>query len=198
MVLTSNHPFFFPLSGVFFQVGDFGGAIADEAVDQGDVSAVVVALDAVRHGNIFGHEDVGFEAGGGGVGGEGSGGVSGGGDGEFFQAEVARHGNAGGQAAGFERAGGVEAFVLDEDAGKLAAGEHGSETFAERDGIGFGKDGVVAPHGGGASGEVRGGKISLDRGEIVAGIENASVFGTDGLGTSGGDNVGRSGCTPGG
>ena len=87
-------------------------------------------------------------AGGGGVGGEGSGGVSGGGDGEFFQSEMARHGDGGGESASFEGAGGIEAFVFDEDVGIFAAGQHGSEAFAERDRRGFGKDGIVAPHGG--------------------------------------------------
>ncbi len=95
--------------------------------------AVVIALDAVGHGNVFGHEDVGLHsiAGGGGVGGEGSGGVSSGGNGELLQAEMAGHGDGGGQAAGFERAGGIEAFVFDEDVGIFAAAQHGSKTFAE-------------------------------------------------------------------
>ena len=85
--------------------------------------AVIVALDTVGHGNIFGHEDVGFDLGGGGVGGEGSGGVSGGGDGELFQAEMASHGDGGGESSGFEGAGGVEAFVLDKDVGDIRGWE---------------------------------------------------------------------------
>ena len=113
MVLTSNHPSFFQDVG-FFQFGDFAGAVADEAVDQRDVRAVVVALDAVGHRDIFRHEDVGFESGGGGVGGERSGGVSGRRDREFLQTEVTRHGDRGGESSGFERSGGIEAFVLDD------------------------------------------------------------------------------------
>src|SRR5271154_1636524 len=100
---------------------------------------------------------------------------------------MASQGYGGAEAAGFEGAGGVEAFIFDEDVGILAAGEHGSKTFAERDGIGFGEDGVVAPHGGSASGEVGGGKISLDGREIVAGVENALVVGADGLRARGGE-----------
>ena len=137
---------FFPRIG-FFQLGDFFRAVADQAVDQCDVRAVVIALDAVGHGDVFGHEDVGFESGGGGVGGEGSGGVSGGWNRQLLQAEVAGHGYAGGQAAGFERSGGIQAFVLDVDVGIFAAGEHGREAFAESHGVSFGQDGIVAPHG---------------------------------------------------
>ena len=55
------------------------------------------------------------------VGGEGSGGVSGGRDGKFFQTEVASHGDGGGKSASFEGAGGIEAFVFDEDVGIFAA-----------------------------------------------------------------------------
>src|SRR5271166_6964967 len=65
----------FPGIGIL-QLGDFAGTVGDEAIDQGDVRAIVIALDAVGHGNVFGHEDVGFEVGGGGVGGESSGGIS--------------------------------------------------------------------------------------------------------------------------
>ena len=104
----------------------------------------------------------------------------------FFRSEVTRHGHGGGEAAGFEGAGGVEAFVLDVDVGIFAAGQHGGEAFAERDGIGVGKDGVVAPHGGRASGEMRGREGALDVGEIVAGVEDSGVFGADGLRAVGG------------
>ena len=99
---------------------------------------------------------------------------------------MASHGDAGGEAACFERSGGIEAFVLDVDVGIFAAEQHGSEAFAERDGIGVGKDGVIAPHGGRASGEARGREGALDRGEIVARVEDAGIFGTDRLRTVGG------------
>src|SRR6202034_4862586 len=69
------------------------------------------------------------------------------------------------------------------DVGILAAGEHGSKAFAEGDGVRIGKNGVVAPHGGGASGEAGGGESPLDVGEIVTGVEDTGVFGTNGLGT---------------
>ena len=48
------------------------------------------------------------------------------------KAEVARHGDAGGKAASFERTGGIEALVLDEDVRIFAAGEHRGEAFAKR------------------------------------------------------------------
>jgi hypothetical protein len=96
------------------------------------------------------------------------------------------HGDAGGESAGFERTGGIEAFVFDVDVGKLATREHGREAFPERYGIGFGKDRVIAPHRRSASGESRGREAALDVGKIVASIENAGVFGTNGLRTVGG------------
>ena len=68
MVLTSNQPSFSQESESL-QLGDFFRAVADQAVDQRYVRAVVVALNAVGQRDIFGHEDVGFEAGGGAVGG---------------------------------------------------------------------------------------------------------------------------------
>ena len=130
MVLTSNHPSLFQSLGIF-EFGDFAGAVADEAVDQRDVRAVVVAFDAIGHGDIFRHEDVRFDSGGGGVSGERSRGVARRGDREFLRAEVTRHGHAGGEAARLERSGGVEAFVLDIDVGIFAAEQHGREAFAE-------------------------------------------------------------------
>ena len=127
------------------------------------------------------HEDMGFHAGGGGVGGKGSCSIAGGRDGQLLETKVARHGDSGRQAARFERTGGIEAFVLDVDVGILAAGKHRSETFAERDGIGFGEDGVVTPHGRGPQGEAGRRERALDGGEIVTSVEDAGVLGTDGL-----------------
>ena len=95
---------------------------------------------------------------------------------------MAGHGDAGAEAARFERAGGVESFVFDIDVGEFAAGEHGREAFAERDGIGVGENGIIAPHGGSASGEARRREASLDGGEIVARVEDAGIFRADGLG----------------
>ena len=75
----------------------------------------------------------------------------------------------------------------------FAAGQHGREAFAERDGIGVGKDGVVAPHGGRASGEARRGERALDRGQIVAGVEDAAIFRADGLRDGRRDSARRNG-----
>src|SRR5579863_3180446 len=96
---------------------------------------------------------------------------------------MARHGDGGGESSSFERSGRIEAFVLDVDVGILPAGEHGSEALAEGDGVCIGKNGVVAPHGRGASGETGGGKSTLDRGQIVPCVEDAGVFGTNRLRT---------------
>jgi len=104
----------------------------------------------------------------------------------FFQAEVAGHGDGGGESASFEGAGGVEAFVLDEDVRIFAAPQHGSETFTESDGRGVGEDGVVAPHGWCEWQQRCGRESFLDLGEIVAGVEDARVSGANGLGTVGG------------
>ena len=114
--------------------GDHAGAVGDEAVDQGDVGAVDDAFEIVGEGTSLRHEDVGFDAGGGGVGGEGSGGVAGGGNGEVLEAVMLGHGDGEAEAAGFEGAGGVGALFLDEEAGVALAVEHGSPAFAEGDG----------------------------------------------------------------
>ena len=78
--------------------------------------------------------------------------------------------------------------------GIFAAGKHGSEAFAESDGRGFGKDGVVTPHGGSERQQRRGGEAFLDAGEIVTGVEDASVFGANGLGTVGGEMFAAAGA----
>ncbi len=109
------------------------------------------------------------------------GGVSGGRNGQLLQTEMVRHGYSGGESARLERAGRVQAFIFYEDVGILTAGEHRSESFAERNRIGLGKNGVVAPHGGRAPSEAGGRKAALDRGEIVARVENASIFGANRL-----------------
>ena len=99
---------------------------------------------------------------------------------------MAGHGDGGGESASFEGAGGIQAFIFDEDVGIFAAGQHGSKTFAERDGRGFGKDGVVTPHGGSERQQRCGRETLLDVGEIVAGVEDAAIFGANSLRTVGG------------
>ena len=130
---------------------DEAGAVGDEAVDHVDVGAVEDAFEVVGEGDVLGHEEVGVDAGGGGVGGEGTGGVAGGGDGEVFEAVVGGHGDGHAEAAGLEGAGGVVAFFLDEEAGVAAGADHGGPAFAEGDGGdgtdgGGGEDVAVAPH----------------------------------------------------
>src|SRR5207253_932263 len=89
--------------------------VADQAVDESDAGAVdcCLALHDVRR--IGGHEDPGFDAGAGGIGGEGGGGVAGGGDGDLRDAELFRLRNRGGNAASLEAAGRVETFFFDVD-----------------------------------------------------------------------------------
>ena len=65
-----------PAFGVF-ALGDDAGAVGDEAVDEGHVGAVGDALDLIGEGDVLGHEDVGFDPGGCGVGGNGSSSVAG-------------------------------------------------------------------------------------------------------------------------
>ena len=59
-----------------FALGDDATAIGDEAIDQSDVSTVENGFDIIGEGDVFGHEDVGFDLCGGGVGSQGTGGVS--------------------------------------------------------------------------------------------------------------------------
>src|SRR5207302_5149658 len=89
-------------------------------------------------------------------------------------------------SSGLEGSGGVEAFVFDEHIGILAAGEHRREAFPKRDWIGFGQNRVITPHGGRASGQARGRESALDGSQIVARVENSTVFGTDCLRAVGG------------
>ena len=119
---------------------DHAGAVGDEAVDHGDVGSVDDAFEVVGEGDVLRHEDVGGDAGGGGVGGEGSGGVACAGDGEVLEAVVFGHGDGEAEAAGFEGAGGVGAFFLDVKAGVALAVEHGRPAFAEGDGGHVGED----------------------------------------------------------
>jgi hypothetical protein len=156
------------------------------------VGAVGDALHLICERDIFGHEDVGFNAGGCGVGGDGSTGVACGGDGDFLDAVVAGHGDGEGQAAGLEGAGGVGAFLLEEDVRVAAAGEHGGPALAEGYGVDRRKNGLVAPHAGpgfigarGADGVASG--EALGGGEVVADVECAGAGGADGLGGGGVD-----------
>ena len=106
---TSNQPSFFQ-AGFSFSSATLRAQSLNQSIDQSDVGPVVIALDAIGHGNIFGHEDVGFDSGGGGVGSEGASGVSGGGDSELLQSEVPCHGDGGGETSRFERASGIQAL----------------------------------------------------------------------------------------
>ena len=71
--------------------GDDLSAIADQSIHQGDMGAVGFALKVVCLRDVARHEDMGFEAGRGCVGGERAGGVSGGRDCDFFYAEFEAH-----------------------------------------------------------------------------------------------------------
>ena len=102
-----------------------------EAVDHGDVGSVEDAFEIVGEGNVLRHEDVGRDAGGGGVGCEGSGGVACAGDGKVLEAIVFGHGDGEAEAAGFECAGGVGSLLFDIEAGVALAVNEGSPTFAE-------------------------------------------------------------------
>ena len=68
----------------------------------------------------------------------------------------------------------------------FAASQHGSKTFAQRDGISLGKDGMVAPHGGSERQRRGRRKRFPDGDEIVASVEDAAVVGANGLRTVGG------------
>src|SRR5579872_5246742 len=145
-----------------------------------------VTLDTICGGNIFRHKDVGFEFRCGSISCESPSGITGGRNGELFQGKVASHGDSGGESAGFEGSGWIESFVFYVDVGVLAAGKHGSESLAERNGISRGEYSIVAPHGGRATGETSGREGSLDRSKIVAGVEDAGIFRTDSLQAVGG------------
>ena len=125
-----------PALGIFAAGDDFG-AIADEAIDQGDVRAVGFALDEVSLRDIARHEDVRFHSGGCGIGSEGAGGISSGGDGDFAYSEFGAHGYGTGESASLEAGGRVETFVLEPEilgADALAGaggGEQGRHALAK-------------------------------------------------------------------
>ena len=114
--------------------GDHASTVGDEAVDHGDVGTVDDALEVVGEGYVLRHEDVGGDAGGGGVGSERAGGVACTGDGEVLEAVVFGHGDGEAEAAGLEGAGGVGSLLLDVEAGVPLAVEHRGPAFAEGDG----------------------------------------------------------------
>ena len=173
---------------------DHAGAVGDEAVDHGDVGSVDDAFEVVGEGDVLRHEDVRVDAGGGGVGGEGSGGVAGGGDGEVLEAVVFRHGDGEAEAAGFEGAGGVGAFFLDEEAGVALAVEHGRPAFAEGDGSrrqeGRRRSATCRGwqgDGGGVGGDVSRLRGLLERVHVVADVEGPGAEGAEGLRGVGGE-----------
>ena len=104
------------------------------------------------------------------------------------------------QAARFEGAGGVGAFLLDVEAGVAAAGEHGVQPSPRVTGVDVGQDIGVAPHAEGAgAGSGAGGLLSCFQGvEVVADVEGAGAGGADGLGGVGGDVVVAAGAFEGG
>ena len=175
--------------------GDHAGAIGDEAVDHGDVGTVEDALKVVGEGDVLRHEDVGGDAGGGGVGCEGSGGVACAGDGKVLEAIVFGHGDGEAEAAGFEGAGGIGSLLLDIEAGVALALEEGGPAFAEGDGGYVGKNACVAPHAeaGGGGGSAGGDFIAycslFELVHVVADIEGAAAEGAEGLGGVGGKVV---------
>ena len=93
--------------------GHHPAAVGDEAVNQGHPGAVVLTLQTVGQRHVARHEDMGFQPGPGGVGGQRAGRVAGRGNGQFFHPEFFGHGHGHGHAAGLERGGRVERFVFD-------------------------------------------------------------------------------------
>ena len=161
-------------------LADEARAVADEAVDQRDVRTVELALDTVRDGHIFRHEDMGFDSGGGGICGEGSGGIAGRRDGEILQAVMARHRDGGRETASLEGAGGIQALVLSDDVGILAAGQHGGEAFTQRDRFDVGENLLIAPHVGGAFTQLGRTHRCLGGSHVVAHVQHAAIFRANG------------------
>src|ERR1700733_6979760 len=137
---------------------------------------VIMALDAVRDGNIFGHEDMRLDSGSGGIGSESAGGISGGWNSKLLQSEMASHGDCRRESASFEGASRIKSLIFDENVWIFAAAQHGSKSFAECDRRGFGKDCIVSPHGRSERQERRGGKTFLYAGKIVACVEDSAIL----------------------
>lgn len=74
---------------------------------------MVLAFDDEGSGGVGGHEDVGLEAGPGGVGGQGAGRVSRARGGEFPQPKALGHGDGDGHATGLETRGRIDPLVFD-------------------------------------------------------------------------------------
>src|SRR5205823_7760118 len=81
---------------VLFAPPDLSSTIGNKAVDQSDAGTELAAFNDVGSRCVARHEDVGFESGTRGVGGEGAGGVAGTWSNEFGGAEMFRHRNGDG------------------------------------------------------------------------------------------------------
>ena len=176
-MLTSNQPSARPA------LRHHLGAIADQAIDQRDVGAVGLALEVVGLRNIARHEDVGFDAGRRGIGRQGAGRVAGRGNGHLLDSQFHAHRNGAGEAARFERAGGVQAFVLHPkrvgaDARAQAPGANQRRpALAQRDDrlVRRRQHRSVAPHAGGAVRNVAPPPAVADGIEIVPHQERAAA-----------------------
>ena len=135
-------------------------------------------------GTSLRHEDVCLEPGGGCVGGQRSSGVACGRRRQLLQSIVARHGERRTHASRLERAGRIQALVLDQQIGIFAAGQHRRKSLAQRHRLGIGKHRGVAPHALGSSVDRLARRVPANRREIVAHVQRAAIFRTDIVGAS--------------
>ncbi len=92
--------------------GHHAGAVADQAVDQRYVRAVGLTFHEIGLRDVARHENVGFQARRRCIGRHGARRVPSRGNGQLANPQLHRHGDGAGKPARFERAGGIEAFVL--------------------------------------------------------------------------------------
>ena len=142
-----------------FAFGDDASAVADQPIDQCYVRSIGAVLDVVRSRDIARHEDMRFDASSSGVGCQSAAGIARGRDGDFAKAQFHAHRHGARQAASFERAGRVGAFVLHpkvacaEARGQPVRLQQRRHAFAQRDDMFWivdRKQRRIAPHGRGA------------------------------------------------
>ena len=147
-MLTSNQP------SACFALGDDAAAVADQPVDQRDVRAVGLALDVVGLRHIARHEDVGFDAGRGGVGRHGAGRVPAEGIATFWMPSSAHIEMAQERPRALNEPVGIQAFVFHPQMPapiRSPSGAYGSAVSSlrrasRRDSVADGQHGRIAPH----------------------------------------------------
>src|SRR6185369_3165804 len=159
-----------------FAFTDHTSAIGNQTVNQGDLRAIAFTFHAIRHKNIFGHEEICFDVCRRRVGSEGAGRVPGRRRCNFLDAVMASHGYGSGHTSRLECARRVESFFFDENVRNLATRKQRREAFAERDRIYVRQNVAVAPHRFRFRSERFARYLAFERRKVVAHVKRSSTF----------------------